>query len=277
MEADSRLSDDVLVSGITLASTGDTLAHLAARLDRVDILEILEHHGANFSVSADDGLTPLLAAAIRGSNAATLWLAKRPIDHNTRDEFGNGVLHYTRSPVVINEFANLGLNIDRPANKTGRTPLHNAAYNGRLEVALRLVELGAFVRARDANGAMPLHLAVVLRWDISELTHMVEALVDGGASVHDTDTNGNTPLHYALGAEREHDWLAKINVEAADLLRRLGADQTKLNRHGHSPIATAWNFARNERERSELLRTGFVLSLRDRMRKMFSPPVPAQV
>jgi ankyrin repeat protein len=44
-------------------------------------------------------------------------------------------------------------------NETGRTPLHNAAHSGELEISRVLVDKGAEIMARDEVEQTPLHSA----------------------------------------------------------------------------------------------------------------------
>ena len=76
----------------------------------------------------------------------------------------------------------------------GFTPLHFAAYFGRLEVARLLLELGADPNAVASNGSRvtPLHSAVSARH--RDLAGLLLAL---GASANAVQKGGWTPLHAA--------------------------------------------------------------------------------
>ena len=74
--------------------------------------------------------------------------------------------------------------------RDGVTPLHVAGGWGKLEAAEALLELGAFVDARQSNGSTPLHYAAY-----NGHLPVVQALVErGGADLAAKANNGITPL-----------------------------------------------------------------------------------
>ena len=79
-----------------------------------------------------------------------------------------------------------------PQRKTD-LPLHIAAENGHVNIALLLIERGADVNQDDADGDLPLHLAV--RKGHSDLALL---LIKHGASVNQEDRLGNPPLDHAM-------------------------------------------------------------------------------
>lgn len=70
--------------------------------------------------------------------------------------------------------------------------LHNAARNGRQEVAALLLDRGASVNAMDQQHETPLHFAA--RWN-REL--MTKFLLVKGSNPNSSNKSGVTPLHYA--------------------------------------------------------------------------------
>ena len=84
-------------------------------------------------------------------------------------------------------------------NRRGAEPLHYAAdanhWNptAQSDTITYLLSVGANTRARDANGATPLHRAVRTRSAMA-----VQALLAGGADVHLTNKNGSTPFDLAI-------------------------------------------------------------------------------
>lgn len=74
------------------------------------------------------------------------------------------------------------------------TPLHLAVNHNRVEIARLLVESGADVDGRDANGNTPLTLAASI--DFGE-TEMIELLLGKGARRNITDRSGHTALDLA--------------------------------------------------------------------------------
>ncbi|MHC9543343.1 MAG: ankyrin repeat domain-containing protein [Vulcanimicrobiota bacterium] len=73
------------------------------------------------------------------------------------------------------------------------TPLHEAAYNGEIDSALKLLRSGSDINARTQNGKWtPLHMAVE-----EYKKEMVEFLLTQGANPDMKDESGETPLHLA--------------------------------------------------------------------------------
>lgn len=77
-------------------------------------------------------------------------------------------------------------------DKEGNTPLHHALWEGHVEIAAMLIEHGAEVNARGRSGQTPLHVAAS-----KGHRELAVALVDKGADVNAKDENGTTPLHDA--------------------------------------------------------------------------------
>ena len=63
--------------------------------------------------------------------------------------------------------------------KNESTPLHVAAYKGKLEPVLFLLEHGAHVNVKNNKGKTPLHLARAFRW-----TDIEKVLLANGAEAH---------------------------------------------------------------------------------------------
>ncbi len=113
----------------------------------------------------------------------------------------------------------------------GRTPLHYAALEGRLDEAKRLLAEGADASARDDNGWAPLHFATQ-NWHVD----IASLLLSSGAEVDARDSNGNTPLCNAV-------FSSKGRGELIVLLRAHGADPLLQNNHGVSPVGLAKTIA----------------------------------
>ena len=88
---------------------------------------------------------------------------------------------------------------------------------------------GARADLADDNGWTPLHFAAQAR-----SVPVTEALVAAGAPIDALDTDGNTPLSTAVFNSRGEG-------ELITFLRRHGADATRPNAHGVSPVALARN------------------------------------
>lgn len=78
-------------------------------------------------------------------------------------------------------------------NKFSATPLQGAAAMQKLDLARFLIERGANVNCRGAEGGSPLHEAAG-----SGQIEFAKLLLDHGANINAKDDNGNTPLTIAL-------------------------------------------------------------------------------
>jgi ankyrin repeat protein len=82
-------------------------------------------------------------------------------------------------------------------NSLSNTPLHAAIAGGHPEVALLLIERGADVRVPDSGGYTPLHIAAE-----NGLVAVVKALLARGADPHAVDREDKTPLARAAAKNR---------------------------------------------------------------------------
>lgn len=164
------------------------------------------------------GLSPVLAAAYGGHPR----LAERLADKVGPDGLSLFEAAAVGKPSVVRRRLADGWDIDDRTDD-GFTPLHLAAYFGRLEVARLLLERGADPNAVATNGSRvtPLHSAVSARHrDLAGL------LLAHGASANAVQKGGWTPLHAA----------AENGDEAiVDLLLLRGADPTRPADDGRTP------------------------------------------
>jgi Ankyrin repeats (many copies) len=86
---------------------------------------------------------------------------------------------------------------------SGDTPLHFAAAAYRPEMANRLIEAGAILRAKNRRGAEPLHSAASgspgsPNWDPAAQAATIVRLIEAGADPNAQNMDGATPLHHAI-------------------------------------------------------------------------------
>jgi ankyrin repeat protein len=72
------------------------------------------------------------------------------------------------------------------------TPLCFASFMGNRKATIELIENGASVNFKDANGQSPIILAA-----IAGNPEEIDILLKNGANINDTDKNGSTPLIHA--------------------------------------------------------------------------------
>lgn len=88
-------------------------------------------------------------------------------------------------------------------DKSGSTPLHEAATCNSLALIDLLLTHGAEVDATDGTGETPLHKAAR-----NGYVEAVERLLSSGASLAATNSEGQTPLHRAArGGHVQVAWL----------------------------------------------------------------------
>lgn len=120
------------------------------------------------------------------------------------------------------ELIKLGADVNEK-NSRQRTPLHEAAKASRARVVKALLEAGAEVDARDADGWTPLPLAV---WS----PEIMEMLLDAGADVNAEFNDGWTPVFVAASCDC---------IEAFEIFMNHGADPKRKTPLGWTPLHLA--------------------------------------
>lgn len=113
----------------------------------------------------------------------------------------------------------------------GRTALHWACIGGRIDFVDLLLGGGADPNAVDKRGWTALHFSAQLA-DVGVSARLLAA----GATVDAPDADGNTPLFRAV-------FTSHGQGEMIALLLTHGADATKANNHGTSPLTLSHRIA----------------------------------
>jgi hypothetical protein len=143
-----------------------------------------------------------------------------------------------------------GAGADLHVRLDGRTLLHRAVHDGRVDVATWLLDHGADVDAPNAcedgcaeRGETPLHEPRLVQGEA-----MVALLMARGAALEAATARGRTPLHRAAQAGQLGNAVA---------LCRYGADPARVDAEGQTPydLARAPGIQRDTQLRSEDLRS----------------------
>ncbi|MGA5540622.1 ankyrin repeat domain-containing protein [Mycobacterium sp. NPDC051198] len=106
-------------------------------------------------------------------------------------------------------------------DRAGRTALHYAAVDDKIDVLRGLIREGADINARDDAGWTPLHFAA----DRGNL-EVAEELLRAGADVNETNKLGEGPLFraVAVGAQRDARLLVELLLDnGADPYRKISS------------------------------------------------------
>ncbi len=142
--------------------------------------------------------------------------------------FSQGATRTSPSPCFIKEIGHYIY--------CGDTALHFAAASYRPEMAGKLIQAGARLRAKNRRGAEPLHAAAVgipgsPRWDPTAQAATIVCLIEAGADPDAQNMDGATPLHRA------------VRTRCAGAVRALldnGADPAIRNKNGSTAMQLAW-------------------------------------
>lgn len=176
---------------------GWSLLHEAILNGDGDAVSYLIKKEANINIPANDGWTPLHAAA-------SGFVGNRDIQIKNKE-----YNHYEIFRMILDAGADI-----EATTTDGWTPLHcavanaNTSYRQSESTAINrirdLVNAGADIEARDKNGCTPLHWAAMQGYShfINGRTvvesNIVSLLINSGAYVNAVDSFGRTPLHYAV-------------------------------------------------------------------------------
>uniref|UniRef100_A0A4W5MDH2 Ankyrin 2 n=1 Tax=Hucho hucho TaxID=62062 RepID=A0A4W5MDH2_9TELE len=189
-----------------------TPLHIASRLGKTEIVQLLLQHMAHPDASTTNGYTPLHISAREGQVDVASVLLEAGASHSLATKVGGEHTH-SHTPTF-----------HLPTYK-GFTPLHVASKYGSLDVTKLLLQKRAPPDSAGKNGLTPLHVAA--HYDNQKVALL---LLDKGASPHATAKNGYTPLHIAA---------KKNQMDIAVVLLQYGAETNILTKQGVTPLHLA--------------------------------------
>ncbi|KAK7074366.1 hypothetical protein SK128_009451 [Halocaridina rubra] len=202
-----------------------TPLHFAAHTGHLRISEMLLDAGAVITAKDKDGYTPLHVAIAA-----------------EKEDIVRKLMQF-----IKNRKENLH-SLLNARNKIQKTPLHFAVHTGNMAILKLLLDAGANIFAKDADGFTPLHVAIAVEKDavVQELlevnkyrNHNITDIINA------TNKIRKTPLHFA--AHTGHIGIFKRLVDA-------GSNITAKDEDGFTPLHVAANVG-NEKIIQELLET----------------------
>lgn len=213
---------------------GQTAIMWAAAEGHAEAVEILIQAGADFRARLDSGLTPFLFAVREGHKNVAQVLLKAGVDVN------ESVIPRGRP--------------SRRSPRPGYTALNLAIENGHFELAAFLLEQGAGPHGGDV-GFTPLHqISWVRKTNVGDDHDPVPEVTGSMTSIdlvkklvaHGADINALVTKHVrglsrlnTLGATPFFMASRTADVELMETLAELGADATKPNADGSTPLMAA--------------------------------------
>lgn len=136
------------------------------------------------------GLLPLAAKMDRID--LVQWLLDHGVSPQDKDFRGRTALHFAKDKRMARALMGKGVPMDE-RDVRGQTPLHAAIAAGRLDVAMMLTRAGAQVDERTHRGLTPLHIAAA-KGRMNAVAHLLRH----GANPNALDRRGRHPLFYAV-------------------------------------------------------------------------------
>lgn len=216
---------------------GLTALHQAAAQGAIKIIEVLVAHKADTNAIDDAGYTPLHGAIRYGIGKGGIGVVEVLAKHGANANIQNGpdgktLLHEAISEDkidIIQLLLSHGADVNA-VSKHGATSLHFAASQGTTKIAELLLANNADLNARDSWGNTPLHNAIRsgLR---TQGIGIIQVLVKRGANINTkNDRDGKTPFHVAV---------SKGDVEVVRLLLSHGADVNARDKYGATSLHSA--------------------------------------
>ncbi|GKZ51259.1 hypothetical protein AbraIFM66951_005306 [Aspergillus brasiliensis] len=195
------------------AQNGLTPLHVAAEGGCSNgIIDFLLDLGADLEAQNKDGHTPLYMAVRHDHFEVVKSLLEYGADTAAVDNKGRSPIHFAAKHShreVVEVLLNSGADITA-SDSYGNTPLHCASYSGRHEVVQLLLHSGADISAVDAAQWTPLYSASVLG-----NADIVQLLIGSGADVNSRADDGTTPLHVAFRNRHERTVLVLLDNQAS--------------------------------------------------------------
>ena len=153
--------------------------------------------GVDPNLRDERGMPGLYVALQDGAlKAANVLLASRRLQPESRNPADESPLMMAALKGHL-EIAERLIRLGADVNKPGWAPLHYAATHGHLKIMQLLLDEHAFIDAESPNGTTPLMMAASYG-----TPEAVKLLIEAGADIHMRNQKGMTALDFARRAER---------------------------------------------------------------------------
>ncbi|GAB4228746.1 MAG: hypothetical protein Tsb0021_06300 [Chlamydiales bacterium] len=188
-------------------NNGETAAHAAARHGHLEIIFKLKDQGLDLDIEDHEGRTPWFTLLENGHVSDLHDSYQIHLKKSKRT--GRTALHFAANNGRLESVKWLvkkGADINVVAHMNKNSPLQSAVMGKSIETVSYLVEAGAQINHQDDDGYASLHLACIMR-----LEDIVSYLIDKKANINLKSNQGHTPLHIAAATGNMN--LVKILME----------------------------------------------------------------
>ncbi|MDE7265694.1 MAG: ankyrin repeat domain-containing protein, partial [Clostridia bacterium] len=208
--------------------------HFAAESGNKEIIALIVDAGADVNCTDKNGVTPLMLMAKNGKTDAALAYIKNPnVDISLKDNDNHAAIDYATASGLRELVKALSSDSEQAhTDAHGNTPLHQACWNGQVEVVRVLLEKSPDLEKLNDDGESPLILAV----ERCNLV-IVELLLEKGAKADGARLDGVAPLH--LAAQSGEQFIGKALIKA-------GANKNAKTADGKTPLILAAQGGRND-------------------------------
>ena len=175
---------------------GWTPLHWASWMNNHEIIKTLIKRGASINPVGNHNETPFYLASFNGHKLSAEILIKSGANMNIRNSLGHAPLHlisYNEHTEIISLMLSNFANINIRSIPRYNTPLHVAAWHGKLKSAEFLVQNGADIDSRMVNGGTAMHRAA-----LNGKLQLLDLLIDAGCEIDVLDIHARTPLQCSL-------------------------------------------------------------------------------